>query len=211
MASVFEPVEYKVYKNAYKYIKIKKFNIIDDKTNIDNKQLDGQPNDLKQFSKTMQFHSYIRIKAENDLETLYVFIVGDPAFVSRVEKFKQLINTIAEKKCQLVMISANNVKNTILKYLGSNDKKSIKFRNLNFNYFKTDPRNHVLVPKHTLCDPEKVTQILSEYHLDDVSQFPQIKLSDPQVVWVDGDVGDVIEIERLDINTVTLMYRVVTL
>jgi len=208
----FVPVGYEVYKNVFKYIKIKKYNVIEDKTNIDSKNLAGTPNTLKKYTKTIQFHQYVRIKAINEKkEILYVFIIEDPFYVSRVSMFMKLINTITESKCNMLVLSSDEMKKTIKKFLGSYKKKDITFRDLGFDYFKIDPRNHILVPLHKLCTPEEVTKILAYHHLDDVSQLPQIKYADPQVVWVDGEIGDVIEIHSSDLNTVSLKYRVVTL
>ena len=204
------PVGYKVYENVYVYLQeVKKYKITEDKT-MEKGQLNGKPNNVKEYKKTMQFHQYIRIKAIKDINgesnILYVFIINDPLYVSRVSMFIKLLNTIKEKTYSMLLISKeDNIKNSIKSY----DKKNINFRYLSFNYFKIDPRKHILVPKHNLCSPEKISEILSHYHLDDVKQFSQIKYDDPQVVWVDGEVGDVIEIEEINLNSSALKYRIV--
>lgn len=201
------PIGYKVYENVYVYLQeVKKYKITEDKT-MEKGQLNGKPNNVKEYKKTMQFHQYIRIKAINgESNILYVFIINDPLYVSRVSMFIKLLNTIKEKTYSMLLISKeDNIKNSIKSY----DKKNINFRYLSFNYFKIDPRKHILVPKHKLCSPEKISEILSHYHLDDVKQFSQIKYDDPQVVWVDGEVGDVIEIEEINLNSSALKYRIV--
>ena len=120
------------------------------------------------------------------------------------------INTISEKKCSLIVTSSmEEIKTAIKKFIKAYGKKSIDFRYLNFNYFKIDPRNHILVDKHRLCSPEEVAKILEEYSYDEIHQFPHIYLADPQVVWVDGKVDDVIEITKRRLSGHYIKYRIV--
>lgn len=207
MDSALTPVGFEVYKNVYLYLKeVKKYKITEDKT-MEKTQLNGSPNNVKEYKKTMQFHEYIRIRATDEKNNmLYVFIIDNPLYVSRVSMFTKLLNTVKETNYSMLLISKETkIKNSIKSY----EKNNINFRYLSFDYFKFDPRKHVLVPKHNLCSPEKVSEILNRYHLTNAKQFSQIKYDDPQVVWVNGEVGDIIEIEETNLNSSTLKYRIV--
>ena len=63
--------------------------------------------------------------------------------------------------------------------------------------FKRDPREHVLVPKHTVCTSEEVEQLLKDEEIADLWYLRHIRMVDPQVMWAGGEVGDVIKTEEM--------------
>jgi len=59
-----------------------------------------------------------------------------------------------------------------------------------FDVFK-----HELVPQHRILSEEEKEELLKKYRIR-ISQLPQIKTSDPTVVALEAEPGDVIEIKR---------------
>ena len=68
---------------------------------------------------------------------------------------------------------------------------------------------HKLVPKHTILKEEEKRTLL-EKHKINLNQLPRILTSDPMIVQLGANVGDVIKIERKSSTSgETTYYRVV--
>lgn len=192
-------VEYTIYNNLFKYLEIIKFHHIDNKRR-----------DKKDFIKTLQFYSYVFVKAKNDNdETLYAFIVNNNVLLSKSIEFKKLLNIIQEKEVHLVIISADGLKTPVKKFLSKYTKKKMHIKDLRYDHFKMDPRKNILVPKHIICTEEETRKIMNDNKIDHVGLFPKIKSTDVQVLWSGGNVGQLIKIERNTTVGKILYYRAI--
>ena len=190
-------VKYTVYKNLHKYVSVIGYETKDD---IKPKE---------DFNKTMQFHSHIIIRATKTEEKLYIFLLDEDGFSGKSAEFNKLINIIPEKQADIIMVTHKHVGTSVKKFLDNYSKKKITVKNLLYDHFKSDLRNNVMVPKHTLCTQEEVDRVMQECHMESLSSFPSIRKDDPQVLWVNGTVGQVIKCERHMNTGVELYYRVI--
>jgi DNA-directed RNA polymerase subunit H (RpoH/RPB5) len=75
----------------------------------------------------------------------------------------------------------------------------------------------IIIPKHILSNEHKilpakdVDNLLNNVLFCKKNNLPKIKISDPQIIWSSGKVGDVVCITRnSDISGLSLYYRVIT-
>jgi DNA-directed RNA polymerase subunit H len=75
---------------------------------------------------------------------------------------------------------------------------------------KFDVLAHELVPKHYIVSEEEKQKIIEKYRITKLSQFPQIKASDPVVKAIGAKPGDLIKIIRKsNIAKEVVYYRLV--
>ncbi|MEX2724261.1 MAG: DNA-directed RNA polymerase subunit H [Candidatus Freyarchaeota archaeon] len=69
--------------------------------------------------------------------------------------------------------------------------------------------DHYLVPKHEIAQPEEYEKILKKYNIKK-EELPKIKVSDPAIKAIGGNVGDIVKITR-DSKTAgkTVIFRYV--
>jgi DNA-directed RNA polymerase subunit H (RpoH/RPB5) len=198
------PVEYLVYCNLFKYLEIIKYCPVDD--------TDGEQMEETKLMETLHLSSYIKIKAEHETkgDILYIFLISDPTITEKTAEFKKLLNTISEQNSSVIIVSKNGIKANVAKWLSTYDKKVIRsFTEFKFVSFKMDPRNSVMVSKHTVCTDKEVKQIMDDNKIDDLLKFQKILSSDPQVLWAGGRAGDLIRIDRQTVSGPAVVYRYV--
>lgn len=142
-------------------------------------------------------------------KTLYIFIVNDPSYTTKVSDFKKLLSGITDPEIDVLLVSKTYIKPAIQRYVNESAKKKITFKCLLFDNFVVDVRESVLVPKHYLCTSEEQKNIMQENNIPNASLFPRIKHTDPQVIWCNGKVGQMIKIIRNDHVGQTLYYRII--
>jgi DNA-directed RNA polymerase subunit H len=75
---------------------------------------------------------------------------------------------------------------------------------------KFDMLAHELVPKHYIVSEEEKQKIIEKYRITKLSQFPQIKASDPVIKAIGAKPGDLIKIIRKsNIAKEVVYYRLV--
>lgn len=75
-----------------------------------------------------------------------------------------------------------------------------------YNYMGTDVEmkntkefsliGHNMVPQHILLSENEVTKVLKEYGVDK-EKLPKIKITDPIIVEIGAEVGDVVKVIRV--------------
>jgi len=199
-------IEYTIYGNLFKYIDIVGFSPISENDTPVKKE-------KKDFIKTLQFYSYIKIKSvgkENKDDLMYIFLVSDNSIVSKSLEFKKLLNTIPEKDAQVVIVSKEGIKTPVKKFMMKYAKKRLVIKNLLYAHFKVDIRNNIMVPIHKLCTIEETKKIMNDNNIDNITQFPKIKRVDPQVLWSGGQPGQLMKVIRKDVTGEVVYYRVIT-
>jgi DNA-directed RNA polymerase subunit H (RpoH/RPB5) len=202
-------IEFTIYNNLFKYIDIIGFKPVHgDGDDDDNDIIKSK----KELIKILQFYSYINIKAVNkddENEFMYIFLVRDNSIVSKSMEFKKLLNTIPMKKAHLVIVSKDGIKTPVKKFMMKYTKKKLMVKNLLYAHFKVDIRNNIMVPIHILCTLEETEKVMNDNKIVAITQFPKIKSTDPQVLWVGGKPGQLIKIIRRDVIGEVLYYRVI--
>ena len=199
---------YRVYLNVFEYLKGIRYE-------SENKKLSRQ-----EFEKYTQFNKYIKIKTTHELDgIMYLFLLLDTTNNSDVAKsfgkkktesysFDGMLNTITETKANVMFICKDSVIQQVKKAVAKYKKKEITLKTMAMSRFLVNVRNNILVPEHILCTEEEKKSILDELQITS-GMLPKIKLSDPQVEWLNAKVGDVIKILRNDPTGRSIYYRVV--
>ena len=192
--------EYNIYNNIFEYFKIIKF-----------VPTDAKKKERVAFMKTMQFYNYVKIRATHqDGRILYAFLLKrESGFTKITSEFKSILNTIKETDINLLTFSEKPVKRSVRLFINKKSPKKIKFQGMLFKHFKVIPMNNKLVPKHTLCSSREMERVMQDNCIIHPLHFPKIHVTDPQVIWIDGKLGDLVKIQRqTDIGHV-LYYRII--
>lgn len=73
-----------------------------------------------------------------------------------------------------------------------------------------DISNHELVPKHILLSQQEKEEVMKNFGIKKISQFPKILKTDPVVQLLNANPGDLIKIIRKsDTAKESIYYRVV--
>jgi DNA-directed RNA polymerase subunit H len=73
-----------------------------------------------------------------------------------------------------------------------------------------DISNHELVPKHILLSQQEKEEVMKNYGIRKISQFPRISKDDPAVKMLEAKPGDLIKIIRKsDTAKESIYYRVI--
>ncbi len=72
-----------------------------------------------------------------------------------------------------------------------------------------DRSDHVIVPKHRLITEKEVKELLETLDLKK-DNLPRIFDSDPQVKILNGKVGQIVEIDRIEGGVKVPYYRLIT-
>lgn len=199
---------YRIYTNVFEYLKVIQYT-------ADSKIMTSE-----EFEKYSQFNRYLKIKTTHVTEGIvYLFLLLDAPNNTEVVKslgkkktesysFDGMLNTIPETKANVMFICKDNAIQQVKKAVAKYKKKEITLRTMSSWRFMVNVRNHILVPEHILCSEEEKKSIMDELHLTS-GMLPKIKITDPQVEWLNAKVGDVIKILRNDSNGRSVYYRVV--
>ncbi len=205
-----KPIDYIIYGNILDYLSITGYTPLNDDGS------DYKKKDKDDFVKTLQFYSYIKIRATSQQpETgmgpsiAYIFFIGSDELVSKSSEFRKLLNVIPEKDVTIITVSREGIKTPVKKFLHGYTKKTIYIKDLYYDQFKIDPRKSVMVPKHTICSEDEVKKLMSDGKIESISNCPIIRHTETQVLWIGGKPGQLVKIERPTDMGVDLYYRVI--
>lgn len=145
------------------------------------------------------------IRASRGSLTLAFVLIIDNRYISRYSDFAGILKNVKNVN-ELIIVSESIIKQGTMATILRNNPK-INMRGLDFSYFVFDPRKHAMVPAHSIVENED--SIMIECNIANKLQLPMIKFNDKQVVWVNGQVGNIIKINRIDDNGHSVNYRVV--
>jgi DNA-directed RNA polymerase subunit H len=150
-----------------------------------------------------------------DMESTYA--AASPKFLELMKRLPGFDYDKREYNIDIIIISQNVLSSHIQKKIAqySNDgTKTAGFCHITshpyrvFSTYLLDP-NHKMVPPHRIISKEEEVSLLKSTY-SEKKFMAKIPKSDPPVVWIGGEVGDVIEIKNPSESTgVSLEYRVV--
>lgn len=195
-----------IYNNIFPFIKYRGLKLIDTQLSDDD------------FNKKIQINKYILIKTEeqdangssvNKLTNILLFH-NNTDYSSKTAEFKKLMNSL-DKDSKFIIISKDNISGFINKHI---DDLQIEKSNIN-NY--TYMQLSIVIPEHINCVPHRILSIeeseelLNRVLFVDKKNLQAICINDPMIIWIGGNVGDVIEITRTsEITGECIAYRRVT-
>ena len=145
------------------------------------------------------------------------YAAQSPEFVTLLKRLPSFDHEKRESNMDIIIISQNILSSHIQKKIAlySNDgTKTAGFchiRSYPYHIFSTyllDP-DHTMVPPHRIITNEEEDNLLRTTY-SEKKFLPRISRNDPPVVWIGGEVGDIIEITVPSESTgVDLNFRVV--
>jgi DNA-directed RNA polymerase subunit H (RpoH/RPB5) len=150
----------------------------------------------------LQYSLYVTIVAKKGDKTIYL-LVSDISSdgIKKVELMKRLPRVTTNVR--VIIVTNTLIKQSTLKSI----QDVVVCENVPHVRFKVDPRRMIFVPVHEICSKEKITTVMKEEGVLSLHNFPSILLTDPQVFWIGGVVGDLIRITRKEKGGITLAYR----
>jgi DNA-directed RNA polymerase subunit H (RpoH/RPB5) len=117
------------------------------------------------------------------------------------------------KKNFILIVSDDTISSPVVQQLNLFDKFLQKIDgSLQYFHIKNilfNPTKHRLVPKHTKLSSEDVARVMEKYLIKGKTQFPYILHNDPIARWMGLKQGEVVQIDRYNINSgLSYYYRV---
>lgn len=211
-----DPVEGTVYKNVLKFCKY---------NNI--KLTEGHEYTEEKTKKIIDIQSFLMIKGvmnESDVDDVifYIFIFGQKstttnktAFGNKADDIANVMGMIKETRASIMFVSENSFKTNVVKSIANQKmkKKAIyHIRSVVHDVFKFDRiddaiTNHKAV--HTILSPAEAT-LVKAHHEKNLKTIPYISVMDPNIIWLMGNVKQIVKITLPSIpGCQTVYYRVI--
>jgi DNA-directed RNA polymerase subunit H (RpoH/RPB5) len=175
-------------------------------------------------TKDRRYKKHISEQNRNRKTKTYIVIIDmNSKFASQSPEFVTLMKRIPgfdyEKRdhnIDILLISQNKLSSHIQKKISlyktcTEEAGFTNIEDYQYHVFRSnimDP-NHAFVPPHRLLSREEEVELLTGTY-SEKKDLPRIHQSDPPVIWIGGEVGDVVEIAQFSESTGTSYeYRVV--
>jgi DNA-directed RNA polymerase subunit H (RpoH/RPB5) len=110
---------------------------------------------------------------------------------------EHMINKKEKEHVNLILITHDSVKGNITGKMDEFKNNNIHATNYTYELFRQvlPEAKNVTIPKHRIIRGEAdIQKILNENNFHSIEQLPKISVDDPQTIWIDGKIGDIIEI-----------------
>ena len=213
-----------IYNNLYTYFNYKKLIPLDEKINDDDfiKHIynneyftittvtnEYNSDDIKEIKDNLDNINY---KNEKNYKLTYILLFHyNTELYSKTQDLKKIINTFKKNpfKYDIMLITKNEISTHVKNYIDS-IKTKLSIINYTYKLFTIIIPKHILSNKHEILSKEEEEKILNNVLFCKKSNLPKIKLSDPQIIWSSGKIGDIVCITRYDdISGLSLYYRVI--
>lgn len=166
------------------------------------------------FKNKMQTFEYVlhtfndpKNKGPNNTIHLYMF-KHDSKFISLTTQFKKILDRHSTDKTTIIMITKEELniyrKKSIKLYT------NLKIKNYLHRHFIMEMNQGPLCSKHTILTQLETRAVCFDI-MAHAHKFPAIFESDVQVIWIGGEVNDLIKIEAIsEITGLSIHYRIVT-
>lgn len=184
-----------IYNNEYYVIKTYSKHYSDDDVNI-----------IKTNINNMLY------KNTKELYLTYVVLFHyNSELYTKSQDFKKILNNLKKSpfKLNIIFITKIPLTTHVKNYINS-IKNQLNIINYTYNLFTIIIPKHILSNKHIILSKEEEEHLLNDVLFTTKHNIPKIKITDPQIIWSPGKVGDIVAIERLDdITGQSLYYRVI--
>ena len=166
--------------------------------------------DYDEFKNKIQILEYIMHTFDNPKTgkpvDIYLFRI-DSKYILNTINIKKILDKYNDKR-HIIMITKKELnvylKKTIKKY------PNLNIKNYLHRHFIMELNRGPLCSKHTILTPDEVRSVcystMAHGH-----KFPAIFESDPQNIWIGGEINDLVKIESYsEITGKTISYRIVT-
>jgi DNA-directed RNA polymerase subunit H len=177
---------YNIYLNLFEFISYRKININDDiKSRLE-------------FIENMKKNNHITIKCEK----IKLVLISDSIIPNM---YKNIIKLYCDSDLIAIINSSDYYKKNISSNITSLFNENSKL--YSYEPFLFNVPQHTLVPEHVILSDVDTNQ-LCEYLSCDKFQLPIIYDTDPIIIWINGKVGQIVQIKRTsEIGCYSYYYR----
>lgn len=152
---------------------------------------------------------YVVINAKDSSDhaiAVIVFNSGYNAFTHDGKKISNLIKTVGSSD-EIILVIQDDISTSIRNAIDEvSDKKDVKI--YQYQLFTAELPIVLGVPQHRILRGAEREAILSDIKVRP-SELPSILDTDPQIVWIGGKMGDIVQILRTDGRGISEFYRYV--
>ncbi len=134
--------------------------------------------------------------------TVVVLVYPGTDCESKRANMQKLLNHIAYPKAEVIIITPTKISAGVQKGLNAlmRESKSHTYKAFTYTLFNSVLPEHELVPKYEILSKEQINT-LKEWFVEP-DTLPKIFESDPQMVWIGANVGDVVKFTYLSEITI---------
>jgi DNA-directed RNA polymerase subunit H (RpoH/RPB5) len=151
-------------------------------------------------------------KNEKQYKITYILLFHyNSELYSKTQDLKKILNTFKKNtfRYDIILITKNEISTHVKNFINTIKNKLI-IKNYTYKLFTIIIPKHILSNKHEIVLKENEEHLLNNILMCKKSNLPKIKLTDPQIIWSPGTVGDIVCITRYDdISGLSLYYRVI--
>jgi DNA-directed RNA polymerase subunit H (RpoH/RPB5) len=213
-----------IYNNLYTYFTYKKITPINEKINDDDfikyiynneyftiitVNKDYTKEDIKEIEQNIDNVNY---KNDKKFKLTYILLFHyNTELYSKTQDLKKILNTFKKIPFdyEIILITKNNISTHVKNYIESIRTK-LQITNYTYKLFTIIIPKHILSNKHEILTKDEESHLLNNVLLCKKINLPKIKITDPQIIWSSGTLGDIVCITRYDdITGISLYYRVI--
>lgn len=170
------------------------------------------------FIKKMQSDDFVSIATMDGKVQIDIILTSSVSYIeSSVELFRKVLKSVKVRELdskrginhsrRLIMVTKRPFSTNVQKIRNG---YAVAITNYQHIDFVTDKRTGPMCYPHKVMAKEEVDALISFYH-NKPSDYPSICLDDPQCIWLNARLGDLIEIHRIEDNAagITVTYRYV--
>lgn len=211
MAQNINKIVYKIYNNLFIYYEYRQLKSLDDK--LDNET----------FNKLIQNNKHIILRAVNkdidttkdlsDTKIVSIILLYDTNLYDTSLALDKLIGKITHPKSEIIIIGKELFKTHNTKKIKqiNSSNKDIQIKNYSYSLFNIVIPLNNLSPKITIItDPDEISIILNKYMYCNKLNLMKRYVNDPAIIWIGGEVGQLIKIEELSETTcIRISYGII--
>ena len=188
---------YQIYENLFEFLSFRKLT-------TNHKKL---KKDI--FINNINHYDYIEIPTEQNITIILIKENSD--YANKSAAFNKLVLRAMNKTSisELILIANEDVNSYIATQIKQHAISNKKISMYHYDRFKIVIPNSDMVPTHEILNPTEVCDIF-DYFRCKKNNFPKIKITDPMIIWLGANHGDIIKITRTSVSTgENISYRVV--
>ncbi len=167
-------------------------------------------NEVEAMTRNTQLDMLLTGADKNKVYVKYMLTSKAIRLKSAVEEIIEELYDLEEvltKKDTLIVIVNDEPNDTMVEKLKFwHDSRGIFIVIHNIKRLQVNILKHKLVPKHVVCSEEQTEEVKKKYNLTSVKQLPEISRFDPVALLICMRPGQICEIERKSVTSMTSDY-----
>lgn len=213
-----------IYNNLHTYFNYKKLIPLEDKANDDdflkhiyNNEYFTIPTIIDNYTQDeineiKNNINNINYKNDKKYKITYILLFHyNTELYSKTQDLKKILNLFKKIPFdyEFILITKDNISTHVQNYIDSIRSK-LNILSYTYKLFTIIIPKHILSNKHEILSLDESENLLNNVLFCKKSNLPKIKISDPQIVWSSGKIGDVVRITRHDdITGISLYFRLI--